>query len=161
MPARYNERQTVGLAPWPGTTRSNPKKVGEYTMAEATDSQGNPIIRIQVGNPQGTEFEELELPVDPKALFTILPRDLLERLKVPARMTETRQAPDGSREPVQIGDIRIRIGNTEGYTSVLFGDDDLPTRIGDLTLKEAFLRLNPETLELEPVVLREVRHLTT
>ena len=36
-------------------------------MAEAIDSQGNPIIRIQVGNPQGTEFEELELPVDPKA----------------------------------------------------------------------------------------------
>ena len=37
-------------------------------MAEAINSEGNPIIRIQVGNPQGTEFEELELPVDPKAI---------------------------------------------------------------------------------------------
>ena len=54
-----------------------------------------------------------------------------------------------------------RIGNTEGYTSVLFGDGDLRPKVGNLTLKEAFLRLNPETLELEPLVLREVRHLTT
>ena len=75
-------------------------------MAEAIDSEGNPIIKIQVGNPQGAEFEEL--PVDPKALFTILPQDLLDRLKVPARVKEARQAPDGSREPVQIGDVRIR-----------------------------------------------------
>ena len=68
-------------------------------MAKAIDSQGNPIISIQVGNPQGTEFEELELPVDPKARFTILPRDLLERLKVPVKTTRTMQASDGSRVP--------------------------------------------------------------
>ena len=125
-------------------------------MAEAIDSQGKPIIKIQVGNPQGTEFEELELPVDPKALFTILPRDMLERLKVPVRMTETRQAPDGSRVPVQIGDTIIRIGDTESHGSVVFGEDDMPTRIGDLTLKHAFLQLNPETLELEPLVVSHV-----
>ena len=130
-------------------------------MAEAIDSQGNPIIRIQVGNPQGTEFEELKLPVDPKALFAILPRDLLERLKVPVKTTRTMQAPDGSRVPMQVGETIIRIGDTETPGIVVFGQDDMPTRIGDLTLKFAFLQLNPETLELEPVVLREVRHLTT
>ena len=101
------------------------------------------------------------MPVHPKALFTILPRNLLERLKVPVKTTRTMQAPDGSRRPMQVGDIRIRIGNTEGYTTVIFGDDDLPTRIEDLTVKEAFLQLNPETLALEPVVRQEVRHPTT
>ena len=130
-------------------------------MAEPIDSQGNPIIRIQVGNPQGPEFEELELPVDPKALFTILPRDMLERLKVPVRVTRTRQAPDGSRVPMEIGETIIRIGDTEIHGSIVFGEDDMPTKIGDLTLKHAFLQLNPETLELEPIVLRKVRHLTT
>ena len=68
-------------------------------MVEANDSQRKPIVRIEVGNPQGTEFEELELPVDPKARFTILPRDLLERLKVPVKTTRTMQASDGSRVP--------------------------------------------------------------
>ena len=130
-------------------------------MAEAIDSQGNPIIRIQVGNPQGTEFEELELPVDPKARFTILPRDLLERLKVPVKTTRTIQAPDGSRVPMQIGQTIVRIGGTETSSIVGFGEDHMPTRIGDLTIQCAFLQLNPETLELEPVVLQEICHPTT
>jgi len=130
-------------------------------MSEENKAQGNPVIRIQVANLQGTEFEELELPVDPNALFTILPRDLLGRLKVPVTMTRTRYGPEGWPVPVQVGGIRIRIGNTEGYTGVVFGDEDQPARVGDLTLKEFFLQLNPETGELEPLVLREVRRLTT
>ena len=130
-------------------------------MAKAIDSQGNPIISIQVGNPQGTEFEELELPVDPKARFTILPRDLLERLKVPVKTTRTIQAPDGSRVPMQIGQTIVRIGGTETSSIVGFGEDHMPTRIGDLTIQCAFLQLNPETLELEPVVLQEICHPTT
>ena len=130
-------------------------------MAKAIDSQENPIIRIQVGNRQGTEFEELELPVDPKARFTILPRGLLERLKVPVKTTRTMQAPDGSRVPMQIGQTIVRIGGTETSSIVVFGEDGMPTRIGNLTMQFAFLQLNPETLELEPVVLEEVGHPTT
>ncbi|MDE2938846.1 MAG: hypothetical protein OXR67_07985 [Chloroflexota bacterium] len=129
-------------------------------MTEANDAQGSPVIRIQVSNLQGTEFEELELPVDPNAPSTVLPRDLLERLEVPVTMTRTGYGPEGWPVAVQIGGIRIRIGNTEGYTSVVFGDEDQPARVGDLTLKEFFLQLNPETGELEPLVLREVRRLT-
>ena len=34
----------------------------------------------------------------------------------------------------------------------------MPTRIGDLTLKHAFLQLNPEILELEPLVPGQVRN---
>ena len=113
-------------------------------MAKAIDSQGNPIISIQVGNPQGTEFEELELPVDPKARFTILPRDLLERLKVPVKTTRTMQAPDGSRVPTQIGQTIIRIGGTETPSVIAFGEAGMPTRIGNLTTQCAFLQLNPE-----------------
>ena len=64
-------------------------------MTEQNNSQGNPIIRIQVANLQGREFEELELPVDPNALYTILPRDLLERLKVPVSSDEDQVRPRG------------------------------------------------------------------
>ena len=130
-------------------------------MAEADNSQTNPIIRIEVGNLQETEFEELDLPVDPEALHTILPGDVLKRLEVPVKKTLERLAQDGSRVPEQIGDAVIRIGNVQIYDSVIFGDDDVPTRIGDLTLKLAFLQLNPETHELEPIVLRERRRFTT
>ena len=130
-------------------------------MTEQNNSLENPIISIQVGSLQGTEFEEVELPVNPNALYTILPRELLEKLEVSVRTTRTRYGPEGWPVPVHIGDIRIRIGNTESQTVVVFGDDDLPTRVGDLTLKGALLQLNPETRELEPLVLREVRHFTT
>ena len=130
-------------------------------MTEAINSEGNPIISIQVGNPQGTEFEELELPVDPKAMVTVLPRDLLERLKVPVKTTRKMQALDGSWVPTQIGQTIVRIGGTETSSIVVFGEDHMPTRIGDLTIQCAFLQLNPETLELEPVVFEEVCHPTT
>ena len=44
---------------------------------------GTITVTIQVGDPQGNRFEELDIIVDTDSTYTAVPRAILERLGTP------------------------------------------------------------------------------
>ena len=49
---------------------------------------GTVITKIEVGDPQGGNFQELELEVDTGSTYTALPREMLQALGVPVNRSE-------------------------------------------------------------------------
>ena len=53
-------------------------------------------IAVEIGDPNGQQFEPVEMLVDTGATFTKAPRELLERLGVALESTCTAELADGS-----------------------------------------------------------------
>ena len=57
---------------------------------------GTVTTTIEVGDPQGRNFREIELEVDSGSTYTVLPREMLESLGVPVNRTEQSRLADGT-----------------------------------------------------------------
>ena len=112
---------------------------------------GTVIATIEVGNPQGRDFQEVELEVDTGSTYTALPRQLLDSLGVPVDASVPARQADGSQQMLQIGETRIRLGGREFTTIVIFAEEGEPSLLGVITLEEALLAVDPVHNELIPV----------
>ena len=57
---------------------------------------GTVTATIEVGDPQGRNFQEIELEVDTGSTYTALPREMLQALGVPINRSEQARLADGS-----------------------------------------------------------------
>lgn len=110
-------------------------------------------IRIQVGNPQGTAFEDLEVMVDTGSNFTAVPRTMLERLEVPVEESLTSVLADGSEVPVDVSKTVIRLEGKEFQTPVIFANEGEPALLGVVTLEVARLAVDPLAQKLVPTIV--------
>ena len=76
-------------------------------------------ITIQVGNPQGTTFEDLVVTVDTCSSYTAVPRSLLERLGVGVDESAPSILADGREVPVDVGETTIRLEGRQLHTPVI------------------------------------------
>ena len=105
---------------------------------------------MEIGTPNGAQWETVNALVDTSASHSALPAPLLRRLGViPFRTIRYRLA-DGRRAAREIGETKIRINGLEATRIVVFSDDDLPPLIGADTLQGILLAVDPADERLVP-----------
>ena len=100
-------------------------------------------VTMEIGNPEGTSFETVEALVDTGASFSWVPRDLLERLDVPAQQRWEFEVADGRIILRDVGRTWVRIDGRNEITLVVFGDEDSPPLLGAYTLEGFLLAPDP------------------
>ena len=113
-------------------------------------------ITVGIGDPSGQRFEPVEMLVDAGATFTKAPRELLERLGVPAERTYTAELADGSRIERTRGRTIIRLEGKEFPTPVTVGEEGEQNLLGAMALEDAMLAVDPHLQRLLPVVALEM-----
>ena len=113
-------------------------------------------IMVDIADPSGQRFEPVEMLVDTGATFTKAPRDLLERLGVPAESAYTAELADGSRIERTRGRTIIRLEGKEFPTPVTFGEEGEQNLLGAMALEDAMLAVDPHSQKLLPVVALEM-----
>lgn len=104
---------------------------------------GTVTVTIQVGDQQGSRFEELDIVVDTGSTYTAVPRAILERLGVPVARSLPSVTADGRMIPVDVGETTIRLEGLQFHTPVIFADEHEPSLLGVVTLEEAALAVDP------------------
>ena len=112
---------------------------------------GTVNVTIEVGDPQGRNFQEVELTVDTGSTFTALPAEMLRRLGVPVDETVPSDLVDGTTAPVDIGWTMVRLEGKTFPTNVIFAADEEPWLLGVVTLEQALLAVDPVHGRLVPV----------
>ena len=114
---------------------------------------GTVKVTIGVGDPQGLEFEELELTVDTGSTYTAVPREMLHRLGVTVARSLPSETADGRIVPVDVGHTTIRLEGLEFPTPVIFAEAGEPSLLGVVSLEEAALAVDPLAGRLVPTNL--------
>jgi len=110
-------------------------------------------IIIEIGDPAGTTFEELQVIVDTGSTNTVVPRQILERLGVPVTDTKPTRIADGSLITSRIGDTIIRLEGQTFPTPVTFAEAGEPAVLGVIALERAALAVDPLEQRLVPTNL--------
>ena len=110
-------------------------------------------ITIQVGNPEGAAFEDLEVTVDTGSSYTAVPRAVLKRLGVAVEESAPSIFADGSEVPVDVGETTIRLEGSQFHTPVIFAEEGEPALLGVVTLEQARLAVDPLGQKLVPTAL--------
>lgn len=110
-------------------------------------------VGIQIGNPQGTAFEHLEVTVDTGCSYTAVPRTMLERLEVAVDESAPSILADGREVPVDVGETIIRLEGRQFHTPVIFAEEGEPALLGVVTLEQARLAVDPLAQKLVPTTL--------
>ena len=110
-------------------------------------------VNIEVGDPQGQQFEAIEVTVDTGSTFTAVPRQLLQRLGVPVERSLPAETADGRVVPVDVGETVIRLEGLQFSTPVIFAEEGEPSLLGVVSLEEAVLAIDPVTGRLIPANL--------
>ena len=118
---------------------------------------GTVTTTIEVGDPLGRNFQEIELEVDTGSTFTALPREMLEALGVPVNRTLRSRLADGTAQAVEVGDTTIRLAGSQFTTTVIFAEEGEPSLLGVVTLEQALLAVDPVNNELIPVEAKRYR----
>jgi clan AA aspartic protease len=95
---------------------------------------------------------EVTLLADTGAIYTVLPRSLLEELGVKPIGKRRFRLADGRVVEREIGLIGIEIGGQAVHTITVFGDEGIYL-LGVVTLKELGLQVDPVSGELKPLEL--------
>ena len=114
---------------------------------------GTVKVTIGVGDPQGRQFEDLEVVVDTGSTYTAVPREMLQRLGVPVERSLPSETADGRIVPVDVGEATIRLEGLEFHTPVIFAGEGETNRLGMVSLGEAALTVDPLAGRLIPANL--------
>ena len=117
-------------------------------------------LTIEIGDPQGAQFEELDVTVGTRSTYTAVPRAMLDRLGVPVERSLPSETADGRMVPVDVGTIIIRLQGLEFHTQVIFAEPNEPSILGAVTLEEGALTLDLVTGRLIPNTLLRISRRT-
>ena len=115
---------------------------------------GTVAVTIEVGDPGGQRFEELEVEVDTGSTITAVPKELLQRLGVPVTRSVPATLADGRSAPVDVGETLIRLEGQEFHTFVIFAEEGEPSLLGVVTLEQALLAVDPVAGRLVPTIAK-------
>ena len=114
---------------------------------------GTVKVTIGVGDPQGRQFEDLEVVVDTGSTYTAVPREMLQRLGVLVERSLPSETADGRIVPVDVGEATIRLEGLEFHTPVIFAEEGETNRLGMVSLGESALTVDPLAGRLIPANL--------
>ena len=99
-------------------------------------------VPIEIGNPDGTQYETVRALVDTGASYATVPGPLLRGLGVPVHDQVTFIPADGRRIRRDVGRTWIRINGRSEITLVVFGDQDAEALLGAYTLQGLLLNVD-------------------
>ena len=108
-------------------------------------------VNMEVGDPHGQNFQEVELLVDTGSTFTALPANLLRSLDVPVQEAAQAELANGAQETVEVGYTVVRLDGHQFPTPVIFAEEGEPSLLGAVTLEQVRLAIDPESECLVPV----------
>ena len=117
------------------------------------NAMGTVKVTIGVGDPQGRQFEELDVTVDTGSTYTAVPRAMLQRLGVPVERSLPSETADGRIVPVDVGEATIRLQGRQFHTPVIFAEENEPSLLGVVSLEQAALAVDPLAGRLIPTNL--------
>jgi len=111
----------------------------------STSSSGMGIFRvpIQVGNRAGNRFVPLDALVDTGAMFTWIPRDVLDTLGVIGEEEWPFVLADGREVRYEVAWIAVRIGERVQPTITVLGEPGTEALLGAFTLEGFLLAADP------------------
>ena len=113
---------------------------------------GLTFLSVEVGNvAQTEEMRPLEFLVDSGAVYSVVPRDVLEDLGIRSIARQEFRLADGSRVARDKGVALFRYGDRVGGADVIFGESGDSTLLGAMTLEALGLALDPLRRELHPL----------
>ena len=104
-------------------------------------------------DPQGRQFEELDVTVDTGSTYTAVPRAMLQRLGIPVERSLPSETADGRIVPVDVGEATIRLQGMQFHTPVIFAEENEPILLGVVSLEQAALAVDPLAGRLIPTNL--------
>ena len=109
-------------------------------------------MEIEVGNPANPEVtEKLEFLIDSGAIYSVVPRPVLDKLGIRPLTEQTFRLADGSKIVRKKGIALFRYGDRVGGADVIFGEEGNHTLLGAFTLEALGLSLDPLRRELKPL----------
>lgn len=113
---------------------------------------GLTVLDVEVGNPARPETTEtVEFLIDSGAIYSVVPREILDRLVIrPLARQEFRLA-DGSKIVRDKGGALFRFQGQVGVADVIFGEEGDSVLLGAFTLEALGLALDPLRRELRPL----------
>ena len=106
---------------------------------------------IEIGDPDGRRWQQVDVLVDSGATFTMLPRSLLEDFDVRPQDRVPFELADGRSVELDIGETSVRIGRRVRTTLVIFADNGVQPLLGAYTLGAFLLAVDPVNRRLVPV----------
>ena len=99
-------------------------------------------VPIEIGDSEGTRFEQVDALVDTGATFTMVPASVLRSLGLEPSERGALELADGSLQEFDIAETRLRINGQETSTVVVFGSDDMMPLLGAYTLERVRLAVD-------------------
>jgi len=113
---------------------------------------GLTVLEVEVGNPANPDVtQKVEFLVDSGAVYSVVPRGILERLGIRSLATQQFRLADGSKVERQKGVAVFRLQDAVGGADVIFGEEGDSILLGALTLEALGLVLDPLRRELKPL----------
>jgi len=100
-------------------------------------------VPVQVGSRTGEHLESLEALVDTGATFTLIPREVLERVGVVPEEEWPFELADGREVRYPVAWVQIRIGARTQPTIAVFGERGSEPTLGVVTLESFLLAVDP------------------
>jgi predicted aspartyl protease len=115
---------------------------------------GVTTLEIDVANPsKPAKTERLQFTVDSGAVYSVVPGEILRKLRIRPQRRETFRLADGSTIVRQKGVALFKFREYVGGADVIFGEEGDATLLGALSLEALGLALDPIKRELEPMQL--------
>lgn len=108
-------------------------------------------VTVDIGDPQGQRFEQVEALVVTSTTYTSLPAALLRRLGVSSSATSIFILADGRRIQRDMGDTWMKFNGERHPVPVIFSEDDTASFLGAVALETFGLMVDPVDERLIPV----------
>jgi clan AA aspartic protease len=113
---------------------------------------GITVLTIEVANPAALERRaEVEFLVDSGAVYSFVPRTVLERIGIEPHSRERFRLADGSAIERDRGDAVFVYGARRGAAPVIFGEPGDAALLGAVTLESLGLVLDAIRRDLKPL----------
>ena len=108
-------------------------------------------VTIQLGDPTGPRWVEVEALVDTGATYTSVPANMLADLGVVPHVRARFILADGHEVERDIGHAWVRVGEASAITLVVFAEPGAPVLLGAYALEGLRLAADPVGRRLVPV----------
>jgi predicted aspartyl protease len=109
---------------------------------------------VTIINPQNPkQGQELEFLVDSGAVYSVAPKETLEKIGIKPHRKQVFTLTDGSKVEREMGDCIYELEGIRGAAPIVFGKKGDATLLGIFTLEALGLALDPFKRKLKPMKL--------
>ena len=113
---------------------------------------GLTVLKLEVANPASPDaVETVEFLIDSGALYSLVPRPVLQRLGINPLQAQDFRLANGQTIQRQIGGALFKYQGRVGVATVIFGEEEDSTLLGAYTLESMGLSLDPVRRQLVPL----------